>query len=216
MIIFNNVSITQDDKYLIIDAEIENSSYYENMYIDSVVIDNQDTYIQNGPSSNPLYVFKAEAQDNYIYTSNDLVNKVTDIDEQPILDENDLQSYSRQVHLRLNKNDIGELENNMFFVYVIAGGTPSPDTPCGYDINIAMKVVINTYPIYNNMMQYLKELGNRCSTPYGIIDNILQIKMLDAAVQTGNNLKAIQIWNTYFKNKQDDNININCGCNGRA
>ena len=216
MIIFNNISISQDDKYLTIDAEIENSTYYKNMYIDSVVIDNQDTYIQNGPSNNPIYVYKAEAQDNYIYTSDDLVNKVTDEDGSNIYDEGDTQSYSREVHLKLDKNNIGEIANNMFFVYIIAGGTPSPDTPCGYDVNTALKVVINTYPIYNNMMQYLKELGNRCNTPYGIIDNILQIKMLDAAVQTGNNLKAIQIWNTYFKNKQDNNININCGCNGRA
>ena len=61
MIIFNNISISQDDKYLIIDAEIEDNVYYKDMYIDSVVIDNQDTYIQNGPSNNPIYVYKAEA-----------------------------------------------------------------------------------------------------------------------------------------------------------
>ena len=216
MIIFNNVSITQDDKYLIIDAEIENSTYYKNMYIDSVVIDNQDTYIQNGPSNNPIYVYKAEAQSNDIYTSNDLVNKVTDEDGSNIYDEGYTQSYSREVHLKLNKNEIGEIANNMFFVYVIAGGTPVPDTPCGYDVNTALKVAINTYPLYNIMMDYLEELGNKCSTPYGIIDKILQIKMLDTAVQTGNNLKAIQIWNKYFKNIDEDNININCGCNGRA
>ena len=45
MIVFNNIKITQDNKYLIIDAEIEDSTYYKDMYIDQVVIDNQDTYI---------------------------------------------------------------------------------------------------------------------------------------------------------------------------
>lgn len=180
MIIFNNVNITQDDKYLIIDAEIENNIYYKDMYIDSVVIDNQDTYIQNGPSNNPLYIYKAESQSNDIYTSDDLANKVTDEDGSNIYDEGDTQSYSREVHLKLDKNDIGELANNMFFVYVIAGGTPSSDTPCGYDVNTALKVVINTYPLYNLMMGYLEELKDKCNTPYGIIDNILQIKMLDA------------------------------------
>ena len=215
MIVFNNIKITQDNKYLIIDAEIEDSTYYKDMYIDQVVIDNQDTYIQNGPSSNPIYTYQAQPQDNNIYTTDDLVNKVTDEDGIAVQDEGDTQSYSREVHLILDKKDLIEIENNMFFVYIIAGGTPSPDTPCGYDVNIALKVVVNTYPIYNTMMQYLKELGNTCSTPYGIIDKILQIKMLDASVQTGNNLKAIEIWNTYFKNKQDS-ININCGCDGRA
>ena len=215
MIIFNNIKITQDNKYLIIDAEIEDSTYYKDMYIDQVVIDNQDTYIQNGPSSNPIYTYQAQPQDNNIYTIDDLANKVTDEDGIAVQDEGDTQSYSREVHLILDKNDLTEIENNMFFVYIIAGGTPSPDTPCGYDVNIALKVVVNTYPIYNTMMQYLKELGNTCGTPYGIIDKILQIKMLDASVQTGNNLKAIEIWNTYFKNKQED-INVNCECNGRA
>ena len=215
MIIFNNIKITQDNKYLIIDAEIEDNAYYKDMYIDQVVIDNQDTYIQNGPSSNPIYTYQAQPQDNNIYTIDDLTNKVTDEEGIAVQDEGDTQSYSREVHLILDKKDLIEIENNMFFVYIIAGGTPSPDTPCGYDVNVALKVVVNTYPIYNTMMQYLKELGNTCSTPYGIIDKILQIKMLDASVQTGNNLKAIEIWNTYFKNKQED-INVNCECNGRA
>lgn len=215
MIIFNNIKITQDNKYLIIDAEIENSTYYKDMYIDSVIIDNQDTYIQNGPSSNPIYTYKAQPQSNDIYTSDDLANKVTDEDGSNVYDDKDTQSYSKEVHLKLDKQDLIEIENNMFFIYIIAGGTPSPDTPCGYDTNVVMKAVINTYPLYNTMMQYLKQLGDTCNTPFGIIDKILQIKMLDASIQTGNNLKAIQIWNKYFRNIEED-ININCGCNGRA
>ena len=87
MIIFNNIKITQDNKYLIIDAEIENSTYYKDMYIDSVIIDNQDTYIQNGPSSNPIYTYKAQPQSNDIYTSDDLANKVTDEDGSNIYDD---------------------------------------------------------------------------------------------------------------------------------
>ena len=152
MIVFNNIKITQDNKYLIIDAEIEDSTYYKDMYIDQVVIDNQDTYIQNGPSSNPIYTYQAQPQDNNIYTIDDLANKVTDEDGIAVQDEKDTQSYSRKVHLILDKKDLIEIENNMFFVYIIAGGTTSPDTPCGYDVNVALKVVVNTYPIYNTMM----------------------------------------------------------------
>ena len=57
MIVFNNIRISQDDKYITIDAEIENNKYYENMYIDSVIIDNQDTFSPNGPSNNPVYTY---------------------------------------------------------------------------------------------------------------------------------------------------------------
>ena len=189
MIVFNNVKISQDDKYITIDAEIENNKYYENMYIDSVIIDNQDTFSPNGPSNNPIYTYKAQPLNSDI--------------------------YSRNVHLELTKVDLNlaTLEKNIFFIYIIAGGVPAPDTPCGYDNNTAVKVLVNTYPIYRNIMNYIKELGNTCSVPYNLIDKSLQLKMLDISIQTGNNAEAINIWKKYFM----DNITnepINCNCNG--
>ena len=88
-------------------------------------------------------------------------------------DENN--NYSRKVHLELTKADLNlaTLEKNMFFIYIVAGGVPSLDTPCGYDNNIAIKVLVNTYPIYRNIMNYIKELGNTCSVPYNLIDKSL-------------------------------------------
>ena len=120
MIVFNNIKITQDNKYLIIDAEIEDNAYYKDMYIDQVVIDNQDTYIQNGPSSNPIYIYQAQPQDNNIYTIDDLANKVTDKDGSAVYDDGDTQSYSRKVHLMLDKKDLIEIENNMFFFFFLS------------------------------------------------------------------------------------------------
>ena len=84
MIVFNNIRISQDDKYITIDAEIENNKYYENMYIDSVIIDNQDTFSPNGPSNKPVYTYKAQPLNSDIYTEDDLANKVTDDDNIPI------------------------------------------------------------------------------------------------------------------------------------
>ena len=214
MIVFNNIRISQDDKYITIDAEIENNKYYENMYIDSVIIDNQDTFSPNGPSSNPIYTYKAQPLNSDIYTENDLANKVTDEDNIPVQDKNNTY-YSRKVHLELTKVDLNlaTLEKNIFFIYIVAGGVPAPNTPCGYDNNIAVKVLVNTYPIYRNIMNYIKELGNICSVPYNLIDKSLQLKMLDISIQTGNNIEAINIWKKYFM----DNITnepINCNCNG--
>ena len=120
------------------------------------------------------------------------------------------------IHLELTKVDlnISTLEKNMFFIYVIAEGTPAPDTPCGLDVNIVSKVLVNTYPIYRDIMKYIKELGDTCRTPYNLIDKLLQLKMLDICVQVGNNIEAIRIWKTYFMNIIDNNINTNCNCNG--
>ena len=184
MIIFNKIKISQDDRYIIIDAEMDNSDYYKDMYIDSVIIDNQDTYTANGPSSNPIYTYQTQGE--------------------------------RSIHLELTKVDlnISTLEKNMFFIYVIAEGTPAPDTPCGLDVSIVSKVLGNTYPIYRDIMKYIKELGDTCRTPYTLIDKLLQLKMLDICVQVGNNIEAIRIWKTYFMSIIDNNINTNCNCNG--
>jgi hypothetical protein len=51
MIDFNELRITPDGKYLIIDVSINNASYYDNVFIKHIVIDTQDTYLHTGPSS---------------------------------------------------------------------------------------------------------------------------------------------------------------------
>lgn len=55
MIQFNELRISPDSQHLIIDVSVKDESYYDKVYIDSIVIDNQDTYIGGYPSSNPLY-----------------------------------------------------------------------------------------------------------------------------------------------------------------
>ena len=57
MIQYNELQITSDGKYLIIDASIETSDYFKDMFIDSIIIDNQDTYVDGSPSDNPIYTY---------------------------------------------------------------------------------------------------------------------------------------------------------------
>ena len=54
MIRFNELKI--EDNYIIIDVQIEEEKYFKDMYIDSIVIDTQDTFIANGPSSKAINV----------------------------------------------------------------------------------------------------------------------------------------------------------------
>ena len=44
MIQFNTLSINPEGTELIIDVSVKSSMYYENIYIDKIVIDTQDTY----------------------------------------------------------------------------------------------------------------------------------------------------------------------------
>ena len=55
MIEFNELKISTDNQCMIIDVSVKNISIYDNVYLDSIIIDNQDTFTNNGPSSNPVY-----------------------------------------------------------------------------------------------------------------------------------------------------------------
>lgn len=216
MIIFNNLKISQDNKCLYIDVQIDNSIYFKDMYIDSIFIDTDETYVSNGPSNNAIKVYTASSVYPEIFTEDDLDNNVLDEEDQAIIyDDEEDYSYARQVSLSLDKTILGSLENRIFFVYVIAGGNPSPNTPCGMDVTQVMKAVINTYPIYQNSMNYIKELDSLCKVPQNFIDYILNVEAFDLSIQTGNYNKAIQLWKDYFCSLPKIET-LTCGCNERT
>lgn len=80
MVNFEELRITNDGKYLIVKASIDNS--YEDIVCDKLYIDNQDTYILNGPSESPIAEINLENTknidlkidlSNYNIKSNDLL-----------------------------------------------------------------------------------------------------------------------------------------------
>lgn len=219
MIQFNELRITPDSKHLIIDASIDNSSYYDNIILDSIVIDTQDTYVANGPSSKPVYTYNIDNENNYNYT----YSTPEDCSCNPVVSDDD-KAYcltyageqNKHVRLILSAKDLGiSLNDNMLFVYAIATGTPAPDTPCGMDNSIIMSTVVNLYPVYQNTMCYLRELDSECQVPKGFIDMILKVKAIELCIRTGNYTKAISYWKKFFLGKTQVPT-YNCGCNGRT
>lgn len=191
MIHFNELRISPDSKHLIIDVSVLNDDYYDNVYIDSIIIDNQDTYVGSGPSSNPVYS----------YTVPDEISKLT-------------KEHLGRKHVRL---DLGTYElddlDNLFFVYVKTKGTPAPDTPCGMDNITTLGTVSNMYPFYQQAMNYIGEIAADCSIPQNFIDYILKLKGLDIAVKTGNYTDAINYYNKFFKGKEESSTKKGgCGC----
>lgn len=213
MIAINECRITDDGKCLIVEAQVINMSYYEDVYIDSVIIDTDKTYQEGGPSYNPVYQINYEASyDNVgigcgkLITSEDckcgnvfVANKGT-----------------KKIRLVLNKSDLigSDLNDNIFFVYINATGYPAPQTPCGMDNSQVMGVAVNLRPIYNMAMSYIKELNSNCSTPKGFIDMILRLKAFELSLKTGNYTMAIKYWDKLFKNKVNVPTKKGCGCHG--
>lgn len=185
MVLFNELSITPDGKNLIIDISVKNDSYYTNVYLDTIYIDTQDTYVDGGPSENRIFEY-------HIVQPGAKTFKIQ-------LDRADLMNIS--------------LNDNLFFVYIKTRGVPSPDTPCGGDQTYTLGVVFNTCNIYNYMMQSIRDTLKECAIPKHFIDSYLRYKAFIVAINTEHYAEAIKFYNKFFKNIPST-TNIGCGCNG--
>lgn len=63
MIQFNELRVTPDNKYLVINTQVQDLSYYKNVYIDSIVFDTNGSYSELGPSKSAIVVYQAGASD---------------------------------------------------------------------------------------------------------------------------------------------------------
>lgn len=187
MIKFNELRILPDSKRMIIDVYIPDLNYYENVYIDEVYIDTQNTYVEGGPSSNTIYHYTSPSNSTY---------KTLRLD----LDELDLQNT--------------QLSSNMFIVYVVAKGAPSSDVPCGEDNATTVAVVVDMYAIFKRAMCTFKELANTCDIPQNFVNSILQFKAFEMSVLMGQYQEAIKFWSKFFANKRTHDYKNNCGCYG--
>ena len=199
MIRFNELKI--ENNYIIIDVQIEEEKYFKDMYIDSIVIDTQDTFIANGPSSKAIYT--------------KTFNTDTDVNKEEIVYTQGTDKYNRVRIYIDGKNLNVDIHKTMFFVYVIAGGTPSADTPCRWDENKALHTLVDTQVLYNNIIQYVKELNKDCSTPDNFINAILQFNAIDLALKTNQYPLAIDLWKRFYSDIESNVVLPNCGCNGR-
>lgn len=218
MITFDRLDIAPDGEHLIIEASIDNSSYFDKVEVDSVIIDSQDTYVPNGPSSNPIYIYRVDEGDNdKVYSTPDkcLCNPVLDEEDQ-LYCLTDRECLTKQVKLCIKQSELGvSLNNTMLFVYVIARGYPSPDTPCGYDNSKVMGVVVNLYPYYQSMMNGIKEINDTCNIPKYFINNILRFKAIEFSIKTCNYIQAIKYWKKFFSSGRVRATHRHCECHGR-
>ena len=216
MLHFNELRITQDNRFLIIDVSVDNQDYFDDVLLDSIVIDTQDTFVPNGPSDNPLYVYNVEDAYDLTYSLPE------DCNCNPVREDED-KSYCftygtnamRNIRLELNIQDLKvDPCTTMFFVYVMSKGTPAADTPCGFDKSKIIGTVINLQPIYKQTLKYLKEVECDCNIPKGFIDMILKLKAIELCVRTGNYPQAIKYWNKFFIKNKCKSPTPNCGCYG--
>ena len=198
MIQFNTLKITQDGKNLVINASVKNLSYYTNVLIGSITIDNQDTYLTSGPSNKPIYRHSFAGQD--LTTGKEVEG---------------LKTINVVISAKEFLDNDGNLNDDILYIYLTAVGSPSADTPCGMDNVVTLGVALNLRPIYNSGMAYIKQVEKSCEIPKDFINFILEYKALDLALKTENYIQANKYWNKFFKNNNIVSLNTySCGCTG--
>lgn len=124
-----------------------------------------------------------------------------------------VQGDSKSVYLNLDNIDLN-LNEGLFFVYVITKGAPSSNTPCGMDNSVTVGAVINRYIAYKIIMSNIKDISNKCSIHRNFIDAILGLKAFDIAIETKHYIEAIKIYKKFI-GASKYNISYNkCNCNG--
>lgn len=216
MLVLNECRITEDGKYLVVEASVDSLNWYKEVYIKHVIIDTDETWIPSGPSSTPVYQQEFELKDS----------TVSSLCGQAVTEDNDCKCGNiilpdkqgkKNIRLYLSAKDIGlsSLNSNIFFVYVIASGYPDPMTPCGMDNSTITGVALNLRLIYNAAMGYIKSLGDTCEIPKGFIDIFLKYKALELSLKTGNYPEAFKMWKYLLGIGKSSNIpNKGCRCHG--
>ena len=174
--------------HLIITAEVrQTKNYYDNVYIEQIKIDTQDTFSSSGHSSSLIY--ESEVFEN----------------------------RPRKVTLDLTPADFTDkdldMDKTMFFVYAKGAGLPSADIPCGFDDEYSVGVTFSLCPIYNDTMRYVKQVEETCELPKDLINLILQFKAIEYSINSGHFTQAIKYYNKFYKSL-GRSVFDSCGCHG--
>lgn len=245
MIVFNELKINKAADVLTVSVKVKDKSYYEDVYLDKIYINTEDTYVEGNPAKNPVYSYTVEDlnidadvnQDGKIDISDEMaiINHIAGIQEYERADVNkdgkvdvsDILEVSKaisegvqpegrkEISLNINGSEIAaDLSSHLFFVSVVTKGTPSPDTPCGMDNQITTGVTLSLCRYYSTLLGHLKELGDTCEVPMGLVDQLLKWEALNISIASGHYTKSIEYFKKWFSNSSVT-VNTGCGCHGR-
>lgn len=182
MVEFNKLFIIPCNKGIYIDCSILNMPYFKDVYIDKIIIDNQDTFKNGGVSKNSIYSYTIDGNHKEV-----------------------------QISIKDTELLVPTIKGNMFFVYIITKGTCTPDTPCGLDNDTTIGVVVDTYFIYRVGLKYIKEAYNKCDIPRAFIDYILRYKAFQACLDAKEYPLAITYWKKFISSI-NNKLRNECGC----
>lgn len=195
MILFDQLRVSDDGKRMYISIHVNRASYFDDIYLDEIVITTADKVLETSPTiPSEDYIYK-KVFDNGMKEA-DIVLLPTDFNE------------------HFTKSNFS---SDLFFVYVKVKGTPDPCTPCRLDEEVTLGVTFDESLLYQQVMQFTKSLAEDCNIPVGFTDFILKWNAFKAAVETEHYIPAIN----YYQQLFDNTVGISakgtskpCGCHG--
>ena len=194
MVIFDRLQISDNGKMLYVDIHVNKADFFNNIYLDKIIIQTQDQVSEADPLS---------PGDEHIYSL-------------------DVDDNTKELHLALNANTdfdlvYSNLSDKLLFVYVVCKGIPDECTPCRLDEMTTLGVTFDESLLYQKVMQLTKELADTCKVSKGFIDMILLWNGFKAAIETEHYIPAIDFWKKMFFGHHNIPGLSNpkpCGCHG--
>jgi hypothetical protein len=202
MVVFDQLRISDDGKKLYLDIHIseEAQKYFTDPFIEKITICTDEDVSES--ISYAGYIYRKEI-------SSDTVSL--------ILDKSSFDAaFAGLDGTTATKEFSGtDLSHNLFFVFVDWSGTPKSECiPCGADESPIVGVTFDYGIIYNNAMNFTRELTEDCTVPNGFIDFILNLSALKFSIGTGHYYPAIKYFNTLIGKGNRFSTVKGCGCHG--
>ena len=197
MLQFLELRIDSNKKCLIIDTEVENSSIFKNVTIDSIYIDTQDTWIINGPSTKAKCVYSPEYKD---------LDIIQDVDH-------------KRVRVTVDSNVIPIISNNLYFVYVLADISQAPEIislSCSETLDKISGTVVDTHYLYDSLLSSIRVFRDKCTDTSEFVDRFLKLQVVESAIRTSDYHIAIDYWKKFFMDNPIKQPFKSCKCNERV
>lgn len=206
MIIFDELRVTNDGEYLIIDARVRKEKVYKDVKIKSVLIGTHKNYVERTATGLTVDI------------TNEYVNESDDFDKRVFL-----RLSSLDINMNASEGNEVDLKKDLIYVYIETSDDVAlencPMLPCDMTQTLNIGVTMYMGNIYNTFMNNIKEIENAGSschnkTPQNLIDFILKYITLVTAVDSKHFIKANELFEKWFSGGVFSSNNSNCGCNG--
>lgn len=206
MVNINELRLSSDRSYIILDASVPDTDYTKNIYISAVTVNNSSQYHENGVNNEEYVFYKDFAEGRNEISTKDLCGCIRIEDNENELGGDIVEPKRIVLNIPITDTD------DIYFVYIETSGDYGVGVPCGEDEPVTMAVIYDKEKLYGLGMEYIREVEKSCFISHNFIDYMIKEKLFTLLIETGNYLKAIDLWKKLDKRRTTVHGQTNCNC----